>query len=522
MMHGPSRWIGWVTVALLAACGGEEEPPAPPEPPPRGAASLCTGADPGAYPAPEAWPPNHGPGAGAVTFSSSELLTNCAFLDGGERDTTDHHNLLSMYDGYLLMPYAPEWAGGGITLWDVSQPCAPMVVGQGTSETMRETHSIGYSSIGGRWAAVNYMGGITRGGVEFWDLADPTAPRPVSSIEVDGFLYPDAYAHVTLSLFWQAPYVYVAAADNGVFVIDATDPLDPFVVTQVRFDPVLRVGQIQAIGNLLVLTAAEGPRTVLLDISSPTEPQPIGGGDFSSVDRNGVVREAYFTNVGGGYVWYTRKDDGGGLIVMDIHDPSRPAFAGDVLSDGNGGYVFIKDDRAFVGESHFAAVYDVSDLSNITEVTRAFALTGDLDTITPIANFVVLSVDDDANSGQGSAIAPFTAEPDTTGPRVTWAHPSDGASSLPPTSRFGVTFSEFVDIKSAWEGSMRLYRTDLGPDAGRVSGTVSAQESVVSFVPSCPLEQGASYTLEIPGGGIVDFAGNAVTEPFSATFSIGG
>ena len=404
-----------IFVLLLAGCSSD--PVEPPGPPPRGAAGLCKAdAALGSYPAPDAWEANAGPGAGHVSFDAAQLMTNCAFLDGGEEDRTDHHNLVTMYDGYLLMPWAPEWAEGGLTLWDVSDPCSPQTVGYGTSSFMRETHSIGFSSIGGRWAAVNYLGGILEGGTEFWDVSDPTSPTPVSNVAVDGFLYPDAYARVSLSLFWQVPYLFVAAADNGVFVIDATDPMDPFVVKQVSFEPVLRAGQVQAIGNVLVVTEAEGPRTVLLDISTPEDPQPIGGGDFSIRDGNGDTRESYFSNVGGGYVYYARKDDGGGVIVYDIHDPSNPQFAGDISGQGNGGYVFVKDDIAFVGEGNFAAAYDVADPANISLITDAFLLPGDLDTITPIANYVVLSVDDEANPDEGSAIAPFDAAPDTVAP----------------------------------------------------------------------------------------------------------
>src|SRR5690606_16836301 len=93
---------------------------------------------------------------------------------------------------------------------------------------------------------------------------------------------------------------------------------------------------------------------------------------------------------------------------------------------GNGGYVFVKDHIAFVGEGSFAATYDLSDLSNIQLITDAFLLEGDLDTITPIANYAVLSVDDKARENEGSSIAPYSEAPDTTAPHVTWVFPRDG------------------------------------------------------------------------------------------------
>jgi hypothetical protein len=426
-----------------------------------------------------------------------------------------------MYDGYLLMPWAPEYSQGGLTFWDFSDPCAPSQIGTGYSETMRETHSIGFSSLGGRWAVVNYLELpllTDAAGIEFWNVEDPTAPVQVAGMGLPGGFYPDAYARVSLSVAWQVPYVYVAGADNGVWVVDAADPENPVLVTQYQPEPIIRAGQIQAIGNLLIVTSAEGPRTLLLDISDPEAPQPIPGGDFEATDGSGEPRDAYFTNVEGGYLYYARKEGGGGLFVWDIHDPESPGFAGEILSDGNGGYVFIKEGLAFVGESRFAAIYDVSDLSAITEVTR-LNLEGDLDTASPLGNVVVLSVDDEAAEDQGSAVVPYATEPDTRAPVVSWVYPPDGATDLPRTSRFGVTFDEFVDVKSAFEGSVRLYETGTDPDETRVDGVVSAQEVFVNFHPFCPLEPGKSYTLEIPAGGIIDFSGNAVSETFTATFT---
>lgn len=480
---------------------------------------LCDPAfDPGAFPAPDAWGPNSGPGGPAVTFTEDDRYETCAYLDGGELDTTEHHNLVTMYDGYLLMPWAPESGNGGLTFWDFSDPCAPVVRGTGHSPTMRESHSIGFSSIGGQWAVVDSVEAYLMfggGGIQFWDVSDTSAPEPVANLNLEGFFYPDAYARVALSVFWQAPFVYVGAADNGVYIVDATDPMNARVVGQYSWEPTLRVGQVQVVGNLLIATAAEGPRTALLDVSDPLNPQPIPGGDFLARDSSGEPRGAYFTNFTGGKVYYANKDGGGGVMVYDVSDPENPTFLGENISDGNGGYVFVKDDLAFVGESSFAAIYDLTGMPDIAEVTR-LDLEGDLDTITPIGNVAVLSVDADAIEDQGSSVIPYELEPDTASPSVTFVWPADGASAVPVTSRVGVTFGEFVDVKSAFEGSVRLTETDSGD---RVPGVVSAQETIVNFHPYCPLASGTSYTLEIPAGGIVDFNGNATTEAFTATFT---
>jgi len=86
--------------------------------------SSSTGAGP-AYPEPGDWPPQTGLGGPAVVFEPGDLFQNCAFLDGGPADA-GHHNLLVMFDGDPMMPWAPEWGRGGITFFDVSDPCTPV------------------------------------------------------------------------------------------------------------------------------------------------------------------------------------------------------------------------------------------------------------------------------------------------------------------------------------------------------------------------------------------------------------
>lgn len=477
--------------------------------------------EPRPYPEPNSWGPNEGPGGPAVSFTEEELYHNCAFVDVGPDDPFDHRNLVTMFNGYLLMPWAPEFGqAGGIAFFDISNPCEPIQVGHSVTNQMRETHAVGLSQIGGRWAVTAHSHDVINGGILFWDISDITAPAVVYAMELPGFFYPDAYARISFSNFWQGPYVYVGGADNGVWIVDATDPAAPVLVNQYIFEPVLRAAQVQAIGNLLIVTSGEGNRTALLDISDPANPQPIPGGDFLNADGSGEPKEIYFSTSSDGYIYYARKEGGGGPLIWDIHDPENPRFSGELVSDGNGGYAMIKEGFAFIGESNFAGIYDIRDHDQIQEVTR-LNLKGDLDTATPIGNVVFLSVDDKANPDEGTAVAPWQMEPDTTAPYVTWAWPDDQASDLATTSRIGITFSEHIDALSAWEGSVRLYETSTDPEFTRVDGYVSAQESIVNFWPIQPLKPNTSYTLEIPAGGISDFNGNSITEAFTMQISTG-
>ena len=515
-------------LALSPACGGEEDMSTDiltdeeRTPLALGASAFDQVCEsPGAYPEPGAFPPLAGPGGPKSSFASSALYKNCAFLDGGAQDVLDHHNAVYMHDGYLLMPWSPESGAGGITLFDISDPCHPVKAGSGTSPDMRESHTIGFSNLGGRWAVTAALKkGSAAGGVLFWDMSNVTAPVPVKRLDLAGHKYPDAYKRVVLSTFWQPPYVYAGFGDNGVAIIDATNPRSPSVVKIYKPQPTMRVGQVQAIGNLLVVTAAEGSRTLLLDISNPVTPQPIPGGSFNVVDGDGEQRDAYFTNTIGGRIFYARKEAGGGFIAMDISDPEDPHFAGDIKTNGEGGYVSVQEPFVFVGNSKTAEIYDASDLDSPTRLAT-LDLEGDLDTITPIGNIAVLSVDDGADTNKASALAPWRTTPDAVAPRITWGWPAAGAVGISRRSRFGVTTSELIEPATAWEGSVRLYRTGVAPELGRVPATIAVQDHIVQLVPLCKLDANTDYTLEIPAGGIRDATGNPISEAWTASFRTG-
>lgn len=479
--------------------------------------------EPDPYPEPDAWGPLTGPGGPLVAFAPEQLGVACSYLDGGPQDTTDHHNLVVMFDGYLMLPWAPEWGGGGITFFDVSDPCNPQTIGVGTSDQMRETHATGFFELEGEWYAV--VDGISQpilgleGGIQIWKVTDASQPEVVSNLHLPGFLYPDSYARVTLSVFVQYPWVYVGGADNGVYVVDVSDPANPVLATQKTFNPTHRVGQVQTIGNLLFATAAEGPRSVLLDVSIPNGPQPIAGGDFTILDSLGQPRESYFSNWTGDYAFFAIKDGGGGLLIYDTLEPGSPSFHAENKSGGNGGYVFARDGRlAFVGESDIARIYDWSDPADV-QILAELDLEGDLDTMIPLGNVAVLSVDDEAVANQGTALVPWQSEVDGEAPRVLYVNPVAGAEQVKLTSRIGISFSEMIEPRSVFVGSVRLYETGTDPALTRVDGHFSIQEHVVSFAPTTLLDPGTSYTLEIPAGGVIDDFGNPIAETFITTFT---
>ncbi|MBN8610956.1 MAG: Ig-like domain-containing protein [Deltaproteobacteria bacterium] len=483
-------------------------------------AGTSAGGGAGDPPAPDSYPTPITHRAAQRTFLESELGLACAggFLDGGETDR-DHHNGVFVSHGLLFMSWAHQDGGGGVSAWDIADPCAPVLIGQTTDTTIRETHATGQARIDGR----DYLVTASLEGVMFWDVTDPSAPERIVDMTLPGVSSePDAYMHVVMSVFWQAPYVYVGAADNGVFVLDASDPHMPRLLTQWVPDPRFRVGGVHAIGNLLAVIATEGGRTTLYDVSDPIIPRAIPGGTWTlinhDVDRRGrpIPRLAYMGHMNGNRMGYARRDLGGGFISYDITDPSMPTLlqSWNAPDMGNGGYVFFRDESAFVGESAYASELDLSGEQPVE--VRRYDIPGDVDFITPIGNIAYVSVDDDAIPGQATAAMPQATAPDAIPPSVNMVVPRDGETNVGLLSRVGITLTDFTDVASVHAGS--FYVREVGTTAP-LEGTYSAQEGVVNFAPAAPLDAGTTYEIVVPAGGLLDAGGTAIASAFRSTFT---
>jgi hypothetical protein len=492
-------------LALLLVVACRSTPHVPPE------------AQPPDPPAPDAFAPPSGPGGPARTFAPGELLAPCGFVLGGPGDA-EHHNLAVMHDGYLVHPWAPEDGGGGISFLSFDDPCAPEVVGQAWSDRMRETHTLAFGEANGReYLAVDSLDPDDPevGGVGIWDVTDRTAPVWVSEVATPNFRYPDSYLRVTFSSFWQGPVLYVAAAFNGIHVIDVSDPTAPALVNTVSFDFPHLVGAVHVIGNVALATSAGTSRVEVLNVSDPWAPRPIPGGSLDVRDGAGNVDNYYFASIGGRYGLFARKDRGGGPIVYDLSDPGALAHVGDAFTDdGDGGYVYRQGDRLFQGDSNFGLIYDFSEPADPREIARIF-VEGDVDTMSPIGNVVIVSVDEGGLPGQASSVLPFREAPDDVGPTLELHDPPDGAALVPVTGRIGASFDEWIERASVFEGSFRVTDGDGWP----IAGTFNVQEGLVNFTPDEPLPADAEIRVVVPAGGVTDVSGNAVAEEVSWRFT---
>lgn len=481
---------------VLAGCADPEPPPFAPDP----------------MPEPGDWS-TAGPGGPSVVLDAA-LDQPCAALTGGPEDV-EHHNLVGIYDGWLVLPWAPESGGGGVSVFDFHDPCQPVKVGEAYAPHMRESHTLAIADVGGRTIlAVDMHLDGDHGGIGFWDLSDPTAPTWLSELELPDYDYPDAYFRVALSTFWQGDTLYVSAGFLGVWAVDVSDPEAPALVSQWT-ETAFMAGRFDVIGNLALASSAGLARTMLWDVGDPENWQLLA--DWEVTDAAGEPAAYYFANIGGRYALFARKLEGGGPIVYDLAAEGGPTWVSEAFSaDGDGGYVARHEALLFQGESNFGARYDFADPLAPYELARV-DIEGDLDTVTPIGNVAVLSVDEKGEPGLATVVFPWSAEPDTRGPVVELTSPVDGATWVPTTARIGLSLDEQVEPKSVHAGSLRVWTA-----AGEaVPGRFYAQESLVNFVPDLPLGPDTTYVVEVPAGGIADVTQNPTEADLRFVFSTG-
>ena len=184
-----------------------------------------------------------GPGLGNLSYNSSELFKPVSWInrDNGIPSTYPFRkafgtNVGIMHNGYFLTLFAPD-SGSGVpadSCYTTFQIPVNIKLVKRIYEPQRdvpvnsrEAHAIGATNLNGR----RYITIQTTKGIEFWDFTDINNIQQVSKLSLPGVNAGD-YTSVAWQLWWQAPYVYVAVANQGIYIVDATDPANPRIANR--------------------------------------------------------------------------------------------------------------------------------------------------------------------------------------------------------------------------------------------------------------------------------------------------
>ena len=487
-----------------------------------------------------------GPGLGNVAWDADELFQVASFVDNDNGVPTTPNpvrifkpmgtNVAYMHNGHMVTVFASDsgLSGGGLLFYDVSDPRAPVMVNRvyelfedgreepidvyphpdvydGITGDFREAHSIGFAHVDRRDLALLH----TAAGIEIWDLTDGLDPFPVSRLDLPGVNGGD-YTQVSWQLSWQGRYAYVAGSDQGVFIVDTTDPANPVLADRGgAANPVpiselggFRVGPIFALGSQLFLSSMDtsGGYSVL-DISEPAHPSLLSA-------LTSGFEKFYSVCFSGDRLIGSVRGAEAEMTVHDVSDPFdiRPVLTGPVID--NQLYCSTQDQFVFQGNEGDLVKVDVAELDDPQLVGTGQIERHDADhgQVTPFGNTIFVGND----HGTGSGFMPHQAAPDTAPPEVVAVLPADGAIHQGANTRIGLAFTDAIDNTSIDPQSIVVHEVDGDP----VDGVFAMQGHLVNFAPTAPLTRGATYRVHLPAGGLKDWAGNPFATDFSSTFEV--
>lgn len=476
-----------------------------------------------------AWP-NPGKGLGNLHYEENELFQVIARIDEhsgipAEGAPSGRHfgtNVATMVNGYLVTLFAPDsgLTGGGFLVYDVSNPRQPVLANRiYNSETaeFREAHSLGLTTIDGK--TVMAISSIY--GIEFWDFSNVNDISRISKIALPGVNEGD-YNDVAWQLWWQAPYLYVASSNRGIFIVDTTDINNPVLADRGngRKNPVpvselgdFRVGSIYALGNHMLISSMDNSEALsLLDIADPLNPVLI--------ERSKNIERYYSVCFNGNKAFASARSAGGKMVAFDVTDLNHFNVENDQLVIDDQIYCATQDHFVYQGAQNKVHKIDVSDPDNYQEVGNGTLNVPHADhgQVSPLGN--VLYVGNDHGSGSGFMVHDVHA--DTTAPAVIQVSPRPQAVQQSLSTRVGIALSDSILLESLNSDSFSLQPIlENGDLAEAVNGQFSVQLGLVNFTPDEPLTVNTHYQITLSAGGITDFAGNTLVEEFQSDFYTG-
>jgi len=483
-----------------------------------------------------------------------------------------HHNQPTIIDGYVLLSGDGQhelWDISGLgtiqsipyrtstnfrQLWHIQSPESPGINGHGGEA---ESHQVTLCKIANRdgngdvTSYSTYLATITGTGVDIWDISvtnqPPVRMAPkgalVSTIVSPNVNYGDV-DNAVWGLSCQGKYLYVGATNNGLHIVDMSNPAAPVRVASMPTTLLsgIKVGPLFAIGDLLVLTTPKNNAGVAtLDISNPTVP----------VLKSSVTSTSgsYIGGVFGRYAHLLGGSSPGGFRWIDILAPTLTISAAantkqseymsygtrPLNADGTGGLVpvfYLGGTRTAIdGEPgiHMYRMNDPLDGSGNSSPSLTFMADipgGDRNGTAnpniddqfsiPAGNLLVMS-DDEGTFG--SRIAVQMTATDTSRPAVMYVNPASGATNVSVKSRIAVSMTESIEFTSVTVSSFKLVKQGT---ATPVQGRWGSDHTFLSFTPEAALDPGTTYEVVLAAGGVTDYVGNALLNEYRSTFTTAG
>ncbi len=450
---------------------------------------------------------------GNIAYQASEIgVPLASFNEATFTGPPGGSNTVLMLREYMIVMGSHDSgvADGPLHVFDVSNPKAPMLMKRFTSpETakLRELHAMPVAMIDGKDVLVF----PTVTGLQFFDFTDPLNPAALGALTLQGVNAGD-YDNAAWMCSWAWPYVYVGGTGNGIYVVDATDPAAPTLVTRIETGEAggFRIGPTYAAGNYIIVSGMDATPTqvAVIDAGDPANPFLLAQGSAPASMYSALVigDRIYGSGEGGNYSFLKWS--------ADAVEPIGNALK---LGSDKGGYCTYQDGFTFCGQSSEGfRKLDVSDETDFKEVANAKVdvAGADSDFATVLGNVVYLGND----HGSGAAFFAHTMTPDTTPPKFMKAYPEDGDLMQPLTSRITLFFSDEIDIDTITAENIIVRPVDGQPIEGVFS---HSSFNAISFGAKAALLEDTTYEVVVVKDGLKDLAQNPIAEETVTRFSTG-
>ncbi len=279
-------------------------------------------------------------GNGAATTRTVVVLDPVPIIaDGvGNYTTLDGANGVDVFErgGSTYAVIAARY-DSGVQVVDVTDPNRPAAAGSIRDDAALEL--LGARDVevferdGGTYAVVT---GRSDDGVQVIDVTDPNRPAAAGSIRDSAALELDGATDVAVFERGNSTYAVVAAYDDdGVQVIDVTDPNRPAAAGSIRDSAALELDGAADVavferGNstYAVVAAYDDNIVQVVDVTDPANPAAVGSiSDNSRRHLEGPTDVAVFERGNSTYAVVTAVLDDG-IQVIDVTDPANPAAVG--------------------------------------------------------------------------------------------------------------------------------------------------------------------------------------------------
>ncbi len=249
-------------------------------------------------------------------------------------------------------PYAltASWIDDGIQIIDITDPTDPApaaslhdkisfdkLVGANSMTTV----SIGESTY-------SLTASVTNNEVRISDISNPHNPVPVASIsdgaDFDELSGANSIATITID---DSHYALVASwADDGVQIIDITDPTDPAPVASISdgepFDKLAGAASITTItiddSHYALVASWADDGVQIIDITDPTDPAPVASiSDGEPFDKLAGAASITTITIDDSHYALVASWADDGVQIIDITNPGNPISISSA-SDGLGGF----------------------------------------------------------------------------------------------------------------------------------------------------------------------------------------